>query len=480
MAAVGLEDRALAQWGSTKVGVSSTTDLGLTTTRRAGFGGRIMSDFALPVTCYAQSGDLNIAFQTMGNGPVDIILIPGFISHVEFTHEMIGYTSFLRRLSAFARVVTFDKRGQGLSDRADGVAPLEQRMDDVRAIMDEIGSQPAILFGFSEGCPMSVLFAATYPERVSHIILFGGFARFADYAGDIEERIRQRVKHWGTGAGISAIMPSLAANPDAVAVFAKFERLSASPGAVRAVMQMNALIDVRSILPSVRVPTLVLHRQNDALVPVEQGRELAMRIPGAKFIEYPGDGHAFWYGDVEAMLGDIEEFVTGARQGSSHELERVLATVLFTDIVDSTRSAAEMGDHTWRRLLDSLDQLAKQMVEKHRGSLIKSTGDGVLATFDGPGRAVRCALSFGAAAKQIGLPLRAGLHTGEIELRGRDIGGIAVHAAARVMAKSQPDEVLVSRVVTDLVAGAGLRFSERGSYELKGLPGRWDLFSASL
>jgi class 3 adenylate cyclase/pimeloyl-ACP methyl ester carboxylesterase len=439
-----------------------------------------MSDFALPVTCYAQSGDLNIAFQTMGNGPVDIILIPGFISHVEFTHEMIGYTSFLRRLSAFARVVTFDKRGQGLSDRADGVAPLEQRMDDVRAIMDEIGSQSAILFGFSEGCPMSVLFAATYPERVSHIILFGGFARFADYAGDIVERIRQRVKHWGAGAGISAIMPSLAANPEAVAVFAKFERLSASPGAVRAVMQMNALIDVRSILPSVRVPTLVLHRQNDALVPVEQGRQLAVRIPGAKFIEYPGDGHAFWYGDVEAMLGDIEEFVTGAREGSSHELERVLATVLFTDIVDSTRSATEIGDHAWRRLLDSHDQLAKQMVEKHRGSLIKSTGDGVLATFDGPGRAVRCALSFGAAAKQIGLPLRAGLHTGEIELRGRDIGGIAVHAAARVMANSQPDEVLVSRVVTDLVAGAGLRFSERGSHELKGLPGRWDLFAASL
>jgi pimeloyl-ACP methyl ester carboxylesterase len=230
-----------------------------------------MSDFALPVTCYAQSGDLNIAYQTMGNGPVDIILIPGFISHVEFMHEMIGYTRFLRRLSSFARVVTFDKRGQGLSDRADGVAPLEQRMDDVRAIMDEIGSQRAILFGFSEGCPMSILFAATYPERVSRIILFGGFARFADYAGDIEERIRQRVKHWGAGAGINALMPSLAANPDAVALFAKFERLSASPGAVRAVMQMNALIDVRSILPSVRLATLVLHRQNDALVPVAQG-----------------------------------------------------------------------------------------------------------------------------------------------------------------------------------------------------------------
>ena len=327
---------------------------------------------------------------------------------------------------------------------------------------------------------MSILFAATYPERVSHIVLFGGFARFADYAGDIAERIRQRVKHWGAGKGINALMPSLAANPDAVALFAKFERLSASPGAVRAVMQMNALIDVRSILPSVRAPTLVLHRQNDALVPVEQGRELGMRIPGAKLIEYPGAGHAFWYGDVEPMLGDIEEFVTGAREGSANELERVLATVLFTDIVDSTRTATEMGDHAWRRLLDSHDQLAKQMVEKHRGSLIKSTGDGVLATFDGPGRAVRCALSFGAAAKQIGLPLRAGLHTGEIEIRGRDIGGVAVHAAARVLAQARPGEVLVSRVVTDLVAGAGLRFSERGSHELKGLPGRWDLFSASL
>jgi class 3 adenylate cyclase/predicted esterase len=438
-----------------------------------------MSDFELPVTRYAQSGDINIAYQVMGNGPVDIIMVPGFISHVEFMHEMIGYTSFLRRLSAFARVVTFDKRGQGLSDRAHGIAPLEQRMDDVRAIMDDIGSQRAMLLGFSEGCPMSILFAATYPERVSHIILFGGFARFADYAGDIEERTRRTVGTWGTGARINALMPSLAANPDSVALFAKFERLSASPGAVKAVIQMNALIDVRSILPSVRVPTLVLHRQNDANVPAERGRELAERIPDAKIIEYPAAGHAFWYGDVEPLLGDIEEFVTGAREGSANELERVLATVLFTDIVDSTRTAAEAGDHIWRRLLDSHDQLAKQMVEKHRGSLIKSTGDGVLATFDGPGRAVRCALAFGVAAKQIGLPLRAGLHTGEIEIRGRDIGGIAVHAAARVMAQSQPDEVLVSRVVTDLVAGAGLKFRERGFHELKGLPGRWELFVAT-
>jgi class 3 adenylate cyclase len=274
-------------------------------------------------------------------------------------------------------------------------------------------------------------------------------------------------------------MPSLAANPEAVALFAKFERFAASPGAIRAVMQMNALIDVRSILPSVRVPTLVLHRQKDAMIPVERGRELAEQIPDATIIEYPGAGHAFWYGDVEGLLGDVEEFVTGAREGPATELDRVLAMVLFTDIVDSTRNAAELGDHTWRRLLDSHDQLARQMVEKHRGSLIKSTGDGVLATFDGPGRAVRCALSFGAAARQIGLPLHAGLHTGEIEIRGRDIGGIAVHAAARVMAQSQPDEVLFSRVVTDLVAGAGLKFRERGSYELEGLPGRWELFAAA-
>ena len=438
-----------------------------------------MSDFVLPVTRYALSGDINIAYQTMGDGPIDIILVPGSISHVEFAHELLGYTAFLRGLSTFARVVTFDKRGQGLSDRVSGVPSLEQRMDDVRAIMDEIDSQRAILFGFSEGCPMSIMFAATCPARVSQLILFGGFARYADISSDPEERARQRVKHWGSGAMIKAALPSLAANPDAVALFAKFERLSASPGAVKALMQMNALIDVRLILPTVRVPTLVLHRQTDALIPVERGRELGARIPDAKYIEYPGSDHAFWFGDVEALLGDVQEFVTGARENSANELERVLATVLFTDIVGSTRSAAVAGDHTWRRLLDSHDQLAKQMVEKHRGSLIKTTGDGILATFDGPGRAVRCALALGAAAKQIGLPLRAGLHTGEIETRGRDVGGITVHAAARVMAQSRSGEVLVSRVVTDLVAGAGLKFSERGSHELRGLPGRWDLFAAT-
>jgi pimeloyl-ACP methyl ester carboxylesterase len=436
-----------------------------------------MNDFALPETRYALSGDVNIAYQVMGDGPVDIILVPGFISHIEFRHELPGYTAFLRHLSSFARVVSFDKRGQGLSDRVSDAPSLEQRMDDVRAIMDAIGSQRATLFGHSEGCAMSALFAATYPERVSRLILFGGYVTRRDVI--LEELLDQRVKLWGTGAMIKRVAPSLAANPDAVAQFAKFERLSASPGAVKSFTVLNSQIDVSSILPAVRVPTLVLHRRGDVQVPIEHGRELAACIADAKFIEYPGSDHIITTGDVDAVLGDIEEFVTGHRETASGDFERVLATVLFTDIVDSTRSAATVGDQAWRRLLDSHDQLAIQTVEKHRGILVKTTGDGILATFDGPGRAVRCALAFESAAKQIGLPLRAGLHTGEIEIRGRDIGGIAVHAAARVMAQSQPSEVLVSRVVTDLVAGAGLKFAERGSHELKGLPGRWDLFAAS-
>jgi class 3 adenylate cyclase len=440
-----------------------------------------MADFVLPETRYALSGDVNIAYQTIGDGPFDIIIVPGVVSHVEFMHELAGYTDFLRRLSTFARVATFDKRGQGLSDRMSGAPSLEQRMDDVRAIMDEIGSQRAVLFGFSEGCPMSVLFAATYPDRVSHLVLFGGFARAADrMPADVwEERLMERIKRWGNGEIMKTAAPSQAANPDAIAQFAKFERLSSSPGAFKTILTLNRQIDVTSILTTVRVPTLVLHRQTDAQVAVAHGRNLAAEILGAKYIEYPGGDHVFWTGDTETVLGDIEEFITGHRDSTSTDLERVLATVLFTDIVDSTRSAAQMGDQRWRQLLDNHDQLARQMVGKHRGNLVKSTGDGILATFDGPGRAVRCALSLGTAAKQIGLPLRAGLHTGEIELRGRDIGGIAVHAAARVMAQSGSNEVLVSRVVTDLVAGAGLKFSERGSFELKGLPGRWDLFAAS-
>jgi class 3 adenylate cyclase/pimeloyl-ACP methyl ester carboxylesterase len=445
-----------------------------------------LTDFATPETRYALSGEVNVAYQTIGDGPVDIIMVPGLCSHIEFLHELPGYLAFLRRLSKFARVVTFDKRGQGLSDRISGAPSLEQRMDDVRAIMDEIGSRRAILLGFSEGCPMSILFAATYPARVSHLVLFGGFASAADLRPQgltqdaLEARIAAMVKNWGNGDIMKTVVPSQAADKNAVATLAKFERLSSSPGAMKTILLLNSQIDVTAILPTVQVPTLVVHRRTDARVPVALGGKLARQIPDAKFLEYPDGDHAFWTGDSETLIGDIEEFVTGHRDNGAVELERILATVLFTDIIDSTRRAAEMGDQRWRALLDNHDHLAHQIIDKHRGSLVKSTGDGVLATFDGPGRAIRCAIAFSTAAQQMGLPLRAGLHTGEIELRGRDIGGIAVHAAARVMAQSQSSEVLVSRVVTDLVAGAGLKFSERGSHELKGLPGKWDLFAASL
>ena len=439
-----------------------------------------MSDFALPETHYAVNGDISIAYQTMGSGPADIVMVPGFVSHVEFAHELAGYTAFLRRLSTFARVITFDKRGQGLSDRISGAPSLEQRMDDVRAVMDAVGSQRAVILGFSEGAAMSALFAATYPERVTQLILFGGFSDVSTFRTDeVEKRVERIVKAWGTGEMMKTVIPSQAANPNALSQFAKLERLSASPGAVRAIALLNAQINITPILSTVQVPTLVLHRRTDARVPIEVGRRLATQIPNARFIEYPEGDHAFWSGNVDNLLGDIEEFVTGHRESASGDLERVLSTVLFTDIVNSTHSAAAMGDQAWRRMLDSHDQIATQIVEKHRGNLVKSTGDGILATFDGPGRAVRCALAFGSAAQQIGLPLRAGLHTGEIEIRGRDIGGIAVHAAARVMAHSGSNEVLVSRVVTDLVAGAGLKFSDRGAHELKGLPGRWELFAAS-
>ncbi|WP_354218094.1 MULTISPECIES: adenylate/guanylate cyclase domain-containing protein [unclassified Bradyrhizobium] len=333
-------------------------------------------------------------------------------------------------MARFSRVVTFDKRGQGLSDRLADVPSLEDRIDDVRAVMDAIGSRRAVLVGFSEDAAMSVLFATTYPDRIPHLVLFGGLASIADLfppsfsPAEADEWLTNLVKRWGSGSFLANVFASEASNPDAAA-------------------------------------------------------KMAAGIPGAKYIEYPSGDHAFWTGDTETLVGDIEEFVTGHRQAGDTDLERILATVMFTDIVDSTRQAAEMGDQRWRGRLDEHDALARQFIDRHRGNLVKTTGDGVLATFDGPGRAIRCALSFSSAARQIGLPVRAGLHTGEIEMRGGDIGGIAVHAVARVMSQSGPDEVLVSRVVTDLVAGAGLRFSERGSYELKGLPGKWDLFAAT-
>lgn len=444
-----------------------------------------MNASELPETQYAQSGDFSIAYQVMGDGPVDIILVPGIISHIDFQHELPGYTRFLRRLAKFARVVTFDKRGQGLSDRLADIPSLEERIDDVRAIMDAINSKRAALIGFSEGAAMSVLFATTYPERVSQMVLFGGLARVADLMPTnltpevAQERLAAVVKGWGNGQFLSRVFASDIGNPEAVARIAKFEKLASSPGALKSYILSNRRIDINPILPLVRTPCLILHRATDAQVPVTLGRKLAESIPDARYIEYSSGDHAFWTGDIEAIAGDIEEFVTGHRAAADSDLERILATVLFTDIVDSTNRAVQIGDQRWRDLLDNHDDVSNRLISKHRGTLVKSTGDGILATFDGPGRAVRCALALSEETKSIGLPVRAGLHCGEVEVRGSDIGGIAVHAAARVMSQSGSGEVLVSRVVTDLVAGTDLKFSERGSYELKGLPGKWDLFCAS-
>lgn len=438
-----------------------------------------MADFVVPQTRYARSGDINIAYQVVGNGPIDLMIVPGSISHVEMVHEFPAVSGNMQRLVRFARVISFDKRGQGLSDRVSGVPSLEERMDDVRAVMDAVGSQRTVLMGMSEGCPMSVLFAATHPDRVSHLVLAGGFiqAGYSIPEAQFEAHMDTVVANWGSGQMMKHVVRTTGSQEE-LAFLGKFERMSCSPGAFRALIVMNRRIDVTPILQNVRVPTLVLHSRTDAVVPVSEGRKLAAAIPGSRYVEYEDLPHGCFMTDCEQLIADIEEFATGERSESADEADRVLATVLFTDIVNSTTRAVEMGDRRWRELLDAHDRLAKQTVERHRGRLVKSTGDGILATFDGPGRGVRCALALGAASRQIGLPLRAGLHTGEIEVRGDDVGGIAVHVAARVLGQSSADEVLVSRVVTDLVAGAGLKFSERGAFGLKGIPGSWDLFAA--
>jgi class 3 adenylate cyclase/pimeloyl-ACP methyl ester carboxylesterase len=443
---------------------------------------------AMPETCYARSGDLSIAYQVFGDGPMDLLFVPGMIAHLEYLHELPGYTSFLQRLSVFARVIVFDKSGQGLSDRFTDTPSFEQRVDDVRAVMDVVGSRRAALLGVSEGGPICIAFAATFPERVSHLVLFGSFARFSSAPGypfrpsadEIMDRIGGAwVSGWGKGASARFFLPSYADDPEVLRAYGKLERLAFGPGALAAAARYNIEIDVREILGTVRAPTLVMHRVGDVMS-VENGRFLAENIPGAVFIAYDDcRDHLIFPGDQARLVGDVEEFFTGAREAAASAVDRVLATVLFADIVDSTQRAVAMGDREWRQALDAHDQSARRIVAQHRGRLVKSTGDGFLATFDGPGRAIRCALSLEAAMRGLGLPSRTGLHTGEIELRGDDIGGVAVHVAARVMSKAESGEVLVSRVVTDLVAGAGLKFTPRGAHDLKGLPGSWELFAAA-
>jgi pimeloyl-ACP methyl ester carboxylesterase/DNA-binding SARP family transcriptional activator len=439
----------------------------------------------IPETHYAKAGDgVHIAYQVTGAGPLDVVMVPGFVSHVELAWEMPFYASMFRRLGSFARVISFDKRGTGLSDQAADVPTLEQRMDDVRTVMDTAGVDRVALWGISEGGPMALLFAATYPERTTALVLQGSFARIAEAPDHqigfppepLAAFIAEFEEQWGTGEVLANYyFPSAAGDPAMRERFARWERNGASPGAMVAVLKMSQAIDVRSILATISVPTLVVHCTGDPAVPVEHGRHLAEHIPGARYIELPGDDHLTIREGDHGVFDDIEEFLTGTRP--EPEIDRVLKTVLFTDIVKSTERAASMGDRRWHELLDAHDAAVRAELEHFRGQEVQITGDGFLACFDGPARAIRCALAITERSRTLGIEVRAGLHTGECETRGDNLAGVAVHIAARVAAIAHAGEVLCSRTVTDLVAGSGICFVDRGVHSLKGVPGTWQTFA---
>jgi class 3 adenylate cyclase len=433
-----------------------------------------------PETRYAKSGDVHIAYQVVGDGPLDLIWVPGATSNIELLWEFPEFARFSARLASFCRLISFDKRGTGLSDRDFGVPTLEERMDDVRAVMDAVRSQSAALFGQSEGGPMSVLFAATYPERTNALILYGAFAHsiYRTWSQeDFQARLDQ-IEHdlvTSGGSNLQRMAASKLSDEAFCRTWKRYERQCASPAAFIALHRMNREIDVRHVAPAIRVPALVLHRTGDPTTQVDRGRSLAEQIPGAKFVELAGVDHLPWVGDSDRVADEIEEFLTGSRQ--EVEPDRVLATVLFTDIVDSTKRAAELGDRQWRTLLDRHDQVVREQFARFRGREVKNLGDGFLATFDGPARAVRCASAIAETVQPLGIGVRSGLHTGEIELKRDDIGGIAVHIAARVADMAQAGESLVSSTVRDLVAGSGLRFEDRGLHTLRGLPEEVHLYT---
>ncbi len=437
-----------------------------------------------PRTKYAKSGDIHIAYQVLGEGPRDLVYVPGWVSHVEYAWEDPSYAQFLRRLSTFSRLILFDKRGTGLSDRDVGYPTLEQRMDDVRAVMDAVGSERAAILGTSEGGNMSTLFAATYPERTAALVLFGCFAKriwARDYpwAPTVEEReawLDTLERDWGEGLDLEYLAPSRAEDEDFRAWLSAYLRFGASPRAAVALGRLNSDIDIRDVLPAIHVPTLILHRIGDRHAKVEGARYMAERIPNAKLVELPGEDHLVWTGGQDAVVDEIEEFLTGVRHGP--DPDRVLLTVLFTDIVESTATAAKLGDRDWRELLERHDAIVRKHIGRCRGREVNTTGDGFLAAFDGPGRAIHCAAAIRDEVGALGLAIRAGLHTGECERRGDDLSGIAVHLAARVLGKAGAGEILVSSTVKDLVVGSGIDFAERGEESLKGVPGTWRLFAA--
>lgn len=433
-----------------------------------------------PATQYARSGDVHIAYQAFGDGPINVVLVPGFVSNVENYWDEPSFARFLRQLASYARVVIFDKRGTGMSDRVAELPGLDQRMDDLRAVMDAVGMEQAALLGISEGAPLSILFAATYPHRCRALVLYGSFSRFS-YWFPTDESLSAFFRYveqaWGTGGSLQRFAPSRANDATFQRWWGRNERLGASPAAVTALMRMNSQIEISGILPAVRVQTLVIHRTGDRAVSVEGGRDVAAHIPGARLIEFPGIDHLLYVGENADQIADaIEEFLTGSR--APVPIDRVLATVLFTDIVGSTEKAAALGDKRWRDLLDNHHVTIRRNLARFCGREVKTIGDGFLATFDGPARGVRCACAIAEEIRLLGIEIRAGLHTGECEIIGGDVGGIAIHIGARVAALAGPSEVLVSSTVKDLVAGSGLRFADRGLRSLKGVPGEWRIFAA--
>lgn len=434
-----------------------------------------------PETHYAKSGDVNIAYQVVGDGPPDLVLVPGFVSHLENDWDEPRSAHFLERLASFSRLIRFDKRGTGLSDRPGGLPDLETRMDDVRAVIDAVGSERPALFGYSEGGPMCCLFAATYPDRTTALVLYGTYAKRVDPDDDYpwvatwEQRqayADQVERDWGLESDLGTMAPN--ADAALTAWWRARARASASPGAARALILMNSRIDVRQVLPTIRVPTLVLHRSGDRDSRPEEGRYVADRIPGARFVELAGEDHIPWI-DADQIVDEVEEFLTGVRRGP--EPDRVLATVLLTDIVGSSERAAELGDRRWRELLETHHALVRGELARWRGREVDTAGDGFLATFDGPARAIRCACAIRDGLHALGVEIRAGLHTGECEIIDGKVGGIAVHTGARVAARAEPGEVLVSGTVRDLIAGSRIELEDRGVHSLKGIPGEWPLLA---
>src|ERR1700694_2045336 len=433
----------------------------------------------VPVTRYARSGDVNIAYQVTGEGPIDLVFVMGWVSNLEAFWQEPTVASFFYRLASFSRLILFDKRGTGLSDRVpiDRLPTLEQRMDDVRAVMDAASSQRAALFGVSECGPMSAVFAASFPQRTSALVMYGAYAKRVwdpEYPWAPTPEVRERwysllESEWGSGADVEILAPS--ADARFREWWSRYLRMSASPGAAVALGRMNTAIDIRQLLSAIRVPTLILHRTGDLDIDVRGSRWMAGQIAGAKYVELPGDDHLPWVGGQGAILDEVEEFLTGVRRGP--DPDRVLATILFTDIVDSTQRASQLGDRGWRDLLEQHHRVVRAELERYRGRGVDNAGDGFCASFDGPARAIRCALAIREDLHRIGLDVRAGIHTGECEVLHDKLAGVAIHAAARIAASGDRGEIRVSGTVRDLVAGSGIAFQDLGPTLLKGLPGTW-------